>query len=407
MHPRAEMQERAMQIQLRPDPAQMSAGVPVVKRDFVPQITLMAPPIIFSTRLRPSAECDTRYSSNFVENMSFKALQHHCGAPSKCQSSLLRDNTSASVLSCAGPQQDEAMFFGLDAVTFLSSFSPDRSSGAKEVSGFADFLYAITDQDFVLRRDGQDNDGDGKYIPTSSFIDSNTQAVKIVLIFFTPRQGLTSILTISADTSSSRNARVWFEVKHFEILEGARLRTYIGVQSLVVLSISIMFFSCWRVLSRAFKQWRLDGGIYNRTFAIEALTDLVYGGMVLCYIPLSISSMIDSAKNTRDILGRLESIPWSSPLVSPYEKKRIFLDTVSTLQSKIEDNESHNTICNVILLVNLLRVIMCTTVHPRLALLTGTLSHAVSHRLYISCVCMCVCVCVCVCVCSTEHVDTA
>ena len=79
MHPRAEMQERAIQIQLRPDPAQMSAGVPVVKRDFVPQITLMAPPIVFSTRLRPSAECDTRYSSNFVENMSFKALQHHCG----------------------------------------------------------------------------------------------------------------------------------------------------------------------------------------------------------------------------------------------------------------------------------------------------------------------------------------
>ena len=33
-------------------------------------------------------------------------------------------------------------------------------------------------------------------------------------------------------------------------------------------------------------------------------------------------------------------------------------------------------LCNVILLVNLLRVIQCTSVHPRLAILTGTVANA-------------------------------
>jgi len=50
-----------------------------------------------------------------------------------------------------------------------------------------------------------------------------------------------------------------------------------------------------------------------------------------------------------------------------------------------------NTLCNIILLVNLLRVIMCTSVHPRLALLTGTLSNALDdlfHTAFLTCALM-------------------
>ena len=72
----------------------------------------------------------------------------------------------------------------------------------------------------------------------------------------------------------------------------------------------------------------------------------------------------------------LDEIPWDSPQVSLRNKKQVFFDYVGYLLSKINESEMHDTICNVILLINLMRVIMCTNVHPRLAILTGTLALA-------------------------------
>jgi hypothetical protein len=42
----------------------------------------------------------------------------------------------------------------------------------------------------------------------------------------------------------------------------------------------------------------------------------------------------------------------------------------------IETDSYLDSFCSVILFVSLLRVIQCTSLHPRLALLTGTLDHA-------------------------------
>ena len=59
--------------------------------------------------------------------------------------------------------------------------------------------------------------------------------------------------------------------------------------------------------------------------------------------------------------------------------------------SDVEYNETLDLILNLLLLVNLLRVIMCTSVHPRLALLTGTMANALDdlfHTAILTCVLM-------------------
>ena len=361
------------------------ADVPVVKRDFAPQTTLLAPPIIFSSRVQSSIHCPTQCGSSFIQSMNKKGIESHCEAPSKCKRSLFEDD--AGVLSCHGNPEERATFFGLDPVRFLTTIGRDTASGPEEEIGYADFLYAITDQDFIFRQD----QGNSTFIDTSRFIDSLTQSVKVVLIFFTPRLGLTSILTISADTSSSRNALVWFDVKHYEILDGGRLRGYIAMQSSVLLSILIMFIESTRHLMSA---WKRRKSLTNRDShdqseslagagererereiykaALITVLDFGFGIVVLCYVAIRINGFVESSGVTQDILRGFESIPWSSPSVLAQDKKQLFLKTVSSLQRKIEAQHLNHGFLVGILIVNLLRLIKHIDVHPRLGVLTST-----------------------------------
>ena len=73
------------------------------------------------------------------------------------------------------------------------------------------------------------------------------------------------------------------------------------------------------------------------------------------------------------------------------EKKEAFFVNVQELLDNVAWSDLLNALCNIIPLVNLLRVIMCTSVHPRLALLTGTLANAIDdlwHTALLTCLLM-------------------
>jgi hypothetical protein len=211
----------------------------------------------------------------------------------------------------------------------------------------------------------------GELKDTETFIDSLTQSVQVLLVFFTPKEGLTSVLTISADMSGPSNVEVEFELKHYGILEEDSLTWYLVIQSIVLFNVSIMMFDAlFSVIST------IRTGAMDMMVIIESITDLMCGTLVIVYIILRFPAQISSAQTVKDILGVLDDIPWASPDVPLVEKKTAFFDNVGLLLEKISWSETLNNLCNAILLVNLLRVIMCTSVHPRLALLTGTISNA-------------------------------
>lgn len=195
--------------------------------------------------------------------------------------------------------------------------------------------------------------------------------MQVLLVFFTPKEGLTSVLTISADMSGPTNVEIEYELKHYGILEEDNLTWYLVMQSIVLLNVSVMMFDAlFSVLSTCrTRPW-------DNMIIIEGITDLMCGTLVIVYIALRFPAQISSAQTVKDILGVLDDIPWASPDVPLVEKKTTFFDNVALLLVKIEWTETLNNLCNAILLINLLRVIMCTAVHPRLALLTGTISNA-------------------------------
>lgn len=62
----------------------------------------------------------------------------------------------------------------------------------------------------------------------------------MTLVFFTPKYGITSLMTLSAEFHGAAAAEVSVALEHFEILEGSKLYFYLFVQSIVLVSIAIM-----------------------------------------------------------------------------------------------------------------------------------------------------------------------
>ena len=318
----------------------------------------MAAPIIFQTRVQPTADCPYNYSSSWVTKQHTKAVGVKCASPFECDKRIVEDRFS--VMACPGDPQESDFYFGLEPMDFVGE------------TGYADFLYSIVDNDFVFRADSNATDAEGELKSTGTFIDSLTQSVQVLLVFFTPKEGLTSVLTISADFSGPFNVEIEFELKHYGILENDNLTWYLAIQSIVLVNVMIMIVDA---ILTVLGQCRGSGAI-DVMVVVECVTDLMCGALVIVYIVLRFPAQISSAQTVTDILGVLDDIPWASPDVPLVQKKTTFFENVALLLDNIEWTEILNNLCNALLLVNLLRVIMCTSVHPRLALLTGTLSNA-------------------------------
>ena len=165
--------------------------------------------------------------------------------------------------------------------------------------------------------------------------------------------------------------QVDYHVKHYGILEDEHLVTYLVIQSLVIVNVCIMILDAFLTMSN-----NCNAGTFDAMVFVEGITDLLCGGGVLVYIVMQFPAQIRSANTVRGVLGRLDAIPWESASVDLADKKSSFFEYVQDLLDHIGWSEQLNNICNIIMLVNLLRVIMCTNVHPRLALLTGTVANA-------------------------------
>jgi len=215
----------------------VESTIPVDKKEFPLRSILMASPIIFQTRAEPSSDCRYRYSSSWVERQHEKAIGSRCSRPFECDENVM--SSAFSVMSCPGAEPDSELAFGLKPIELL---------GAK---GYADFLYSLTDSQFVSRNNSA---GQQALQDTSAFVDSLTQTVTIALVFFTPVEGLTSVLTINADFASTVGAKVTFEVKHYGILEDSKLYFYLVVQSLVLINVLFLILDAVSHLVSCYQQ---------------------------------------------------------------------------------------------------------------------------------------------------------
>ena len=191
-----------------------------------------------------------------VSRQHEKAIGSRCSRPFECDQEV--HSSVFSVMSCPGAEPDSEPAFGLKPIELL---------GAK---GYADFLYSLTDTEFVSRNNSE---GEQALQDTRTFIDSLTQTVTVALVFFTPVEGLTSVLTINADFSGTVGAAVTFEVKHYGILEDSKLYFYLVVQSLVLFNVLFLILDAISHLVSLFRD-RDDDGL-DSSQLLEPLTGLM------------------------------------------------------------------------------------------------------------------------------------
>ena len=346
--PRIQQRERAKQV------------VPLTKRDYVPKSALLAAPVVFQERkmLSPSG-CEVTYSSQWEKEQQRKTAEERCAAPYACEH-LAKKAQQDSVISCPGSANPTG-HFGLESTEFLGKI------------GFTDFLYSISDNEFLNRpKNASDRKsvtdaqvGSSNLVRTSDFIDSLTSSVSVILLFFTPQYGLTSICSIQASFHEPESARVEYELLHYEIVEGSKLLLYIGVQIAVVINLFATTIDAFYQFRTLYIERKL-GIEMNLKDVFGSMVDVFVSSAIFVYVCMRIDDKASSAAVSTSILSDLDNIDWSSLEMQLFTKKELFLNRVEQVYARAEKERSLDNLCHVILLVNLIRVINATSMHPRL-----------------------------------------
>jgi len=326
--------------------------IAIDKVDYVRKSALMATPIIFQERVHPTATCPYEYSTDWIQSQHDKVLDM-CTLPFTCSDNVMQN--SEATLSCAGSPVLDEREFGLEPQVF-------------ENVGFADFLFSITDTQFLFR--------DGKLISTDSFIDSLTKSVRIILVFFTPQYGMTSVMSVDADLSGPASVTVETNMQHYGIIEGVRLTEYIIVQCMVLIFIFSMVLDTVYTAIKVRRRWQIDNLAPHPATLLLMGVDILSIIMTTCIVIVRLPAKMSSAEAVRDVLSSLDGIKWAGSEVRVLDKKAAFFEAVRDLLQLIENEATVDTFLNMVLIILLIRVIQCTSLHPRLALLTGTILKA-------------------------------
>ena len=158
------------------------------------------------------------------------------------------------------------------------------------------------------------------------------------------------------------------------------------MQTIVLALVIVLLMDSIRVIYNTLREAE-----YNWHEVVDPLLDVLCGILVLMYVLLMLQEKIASAASTSGILDSLEGIPWSSSSVVLSDKMSNFFTYVAQLMALINKESFNNMLCNIILIVNLLRVIQFTSLHPRLAMLTGTVVNALDdlwHTAILTCLLM-------------------
>ena len=101
--------------------------------------------------------------------------------------------------------------------------------------------------------------------------------------------------------------------------------------------------------------------------------------MVPVSICLRINTVLHSMSAIEDVIVRWSSIDWDNEKQLVDEKKMLFFDGLMKLNREIALASVETRLLYFSLLICMLRMLQLTSLHPRLALITGTMSFAANH----------------------------
>jgi len=194
--------------------------------------------------------------------------------------------------------------------------------------------------------------------------------LRVVLVFFSPQSGMLTMLEVQSDMSGAEDVVSIINVDHYSIVEGWNLESFLAMQCFMLLNIFFMLIDVFWMLKHILQQ-HLRGEVVRWDAFVYPLLDVLVAVLVTVYAALRITSTVSSEQNATRILTQFSAIPWTDPGVALESKQGNFVGLVAELTELIDYQVLLDTLCSIILVLNLLRVLECTSVHPRLALLTG------------------------------------
>ena len=197
--------------------------VPVEKKDFSMRTVLLAPPIVTQKRRHSTAECRHSSSTKFIDLQHAQVLSSVCAYPYACSNTVLEEKKRT--LACNGKAYGEGeSSFGLEYSKFQGDFV------------ITDFLFSLTENPFLFR-------GNATPVPRGSFIDSRTETVNIILVFYSPNEGIITRLTINAGIDGRHpdlhgtTAMVRYEMVHHVVVEGMGVIRCVVIMVLVFINL--------------------------------------------------------------------------------------------------------------------------------------------------------------------------
>jgi len=210
-------------------------------------------------------------------------------------------------------------------------------------------------------------------------------------VFYTPAVATTSLVIITADLPQDTGIRVRGRIEHFCVLEGGDLNFYLLVQCVCVILVGTMFVDSsnqlyQRILEARPSRDEEDSSPdqepeswkpISKSFLLAIFLDYVTTFSTIWLISRRIPNQMSSGFQTDQVVGNFLRFDWQSSDTSISEKRHSFFEEVNTLMDKFNDEKSLTQMAVWIVCFNMLRVVSATGAHPRLGILTGTLTNAV------------------------------
>ena len=327
--------------------------VPVNLKQYQHRSSLVAPPMVFQVRQNTST-CDYQYSNEWVNRQHKVASEELCSGDFECQSAI-------DPVSCSGPTEN-GTYFGLKRVKY----------GAE--TGYADMLYSLSEYKELYR--------DDKLQQTSRFVDAHTSELSIEMVLFSPNSGVLSFLTIHNDLLRAEGVAVSFTIQFFNILDGVKLMEYAVLEVLAMFVILVVLSH--NTLSKLYKDYKHKHLLEDKT--MSELSVIVGDALQIILVPITIAIRMNEKFKSNDqvktIVESWAAIEWKNDTIPLRDKKEAFFEGVLALKASIDTLSSAKLMVFLALLISLMRMLQETSLHPRLALLTGTVGFAAGHMLH-------------------------
>jgi len=224
----------------------------------------------------------------------------------------------------------------------------------------------------------------------------HTDTVEVDLSLFSPESGVLALLSITAHMRRAEGFVVTFELDFFNMLEGPELEEYVYYEIVtILLSAVILVPAVWNLICRfgvlggnpkvaaqnGLLHHGVAGGDDHDTMADEKedsaalLLDLF-----MIVIPICVAWRMDVAFHSRrDMQHTIETfskIEWENDRVEIESKNEAFYAGVKQLRTDVDAAAMQMRVVFMTLVVCMLQMLRQTKLHPRLALITGTIAFA-------------------------------